>query len=197
MKKLRTAADERKKQKRNNIIISGVLIFVISASIFGIVATSFGSDSSSDPNSVSIDYNGYKFVANGGYWNLNAGDLTFTFKHTPYESNELGVNASNLNSLTFYSQKPLYLYSEDSPSTSEIYSNVIPYVSRAQLACYDEEHCNGDFPIKNCEDNFIIIRKSETPKVFQNESCLYIEGPEENLTKLTDLFLFKALGIED
>ena len=32
--------------------------------------------------------------------------------------------------------------------------------------------------------------------IYQQENCVFIEGPRENLTQITDEFLFKITGIE-
>ena len=69
-------------------------------------------------------------------------------------------------------------------------------VERMQSACLNESECNGDYPIKDCSNNFIIIREAEEERVFQNESCVYIQGEKEELIKLTDEFLYKIIGIK-
>jgi len=74
-----------------------------------------------------------------------------------------------------------------------------------QSACLDEEAdifnltsaCETNSPIKNCADNFIIIRESNETKIMQNENCVFIQGKKENLIKITDEFLFNVFGIRE
>ena len=65
-----------------------------------------------------------------------------------------------------------------------------------QSACLSEEKCEGDFPIKTCSDNFIIIQENKTKEIKQTENCVYIGGEKEELVKLTDEFLYKIIGIK-
>ena len=67
---------------------------------------------------------------------------------------------------------------------------------RIQPACLDESECEGGWPVKTCKDNFIIIRNSNYTNIIQEDNCVFINGPEENLTQITDEFLFKIIGVE-
>ncbi len=193
MKKIATKTLERKKQRRNNLIISIILILVISLSVFGIVANSFSSTNSSE----FTEYQGYKFYSQGDFWALDMGDFSFVFKYLPSELDNISVEINELNLVTNYGGNPLYFSSENSYSTYEIYQNLNQIVSKTQLACLTEEDCQEDLPIKTCEDNFIILKKSETNKIIQQDNCVFIEGTEEDLAKLTDLFLYKIFGIKE
>ena len=69
-------------------------------------------------------------------------------------------------------------------------------VQRIQPACLDKE-CDEDenLAVKNCTDNFIIIKKDDVSKIEQEDNCVFISAPQENLTRITDEFLFKILSI--
>jgi hypothetical protein len=73
---------------------------------------------------------------------------------------------------------------------------LINVIQRFQDACPEKTNCTEDWPTKDCSNNFIIIKKANESKIYQNESCVFIEGREENLTQITDEFLFKITGIE-
>ena len=92
----------------------------------------------------------------------------------------------------------MYIYSENSDAETEIYRNLFyqkSIVQRVQSACLEGEECSGDLPIKTCEDNFVLIREGLEDKIFQNNNCVFIESAGENLTMLSDEFLFKLLKI--
>jgi len=64
-----------------------------------------------------------------------------------------------------------------------------------QNACLEEEGCKEDWPTKTCEDNFIIIEEKNETSIIQDNNCVFIQGPQENLTKISDEFLFRVLGV--
>ena len=55
--------------------------------------------------------------------------------------------------------------------------------------------CKEDFPVKDCENNFVIIRESNDTKIVQEKNCVFIQGEKENLTQITDEFLFNVFEI--
>ncbi|MFH1359362.1 MAG: hypothetical protein ABIH37_05730 [archaeon] len=194
MRKISTRKDEIKKQKRNTLIISIILIVVISASVFGIVANSFGS--SEEPKEV--NYQGYSFFSSGNYWILKQGDFQFVFLNNPNELENLTFESNNLNLLPSYAQKVLYIYSEEPTASYQVYQNLDMFTERIQQACLeqDQEDCPENNPIKTCTDNFVIIKESNLSKILQQENCVFIEGKKEDLIKLTDIFLLKIFGIK-
>ena len=189
MKKLVSKSEQKKKQKRNQLIIGLILIFVMFGSVFGIIVNSFGKDSSNE----NVNYNQYEFINQNGVWYVDMGDYYFAFKYNPTEVNETG---DNLNFLTNYYNKPLYLKSDNYEAALEIYQNLNQFVERMQEACVSENDCEGDLPIKDCSNNFIIIREASENKITQQENCVYIEGKEEDLVKLTDSFLLTITGLQ-
>jgi len=187
MRKLKSKQEEKKRQKQNQWIVGAILIFVMFGSVFGIVANSFGKQE--DKNK--INYNGFKFINQNGFWFTTIGNFDFVFKYNPKETTKIN---SELKSLSNYNSKPLYISSEDYSSKTEIYRNFKQIAERMQDACFKE--CDEDLPVKTCEDNFIIIRESNSTNITQQNNCVFIEGKKENLTELTDEFLFKVIGIE-
>jgi hypothetical protein len=139
-----------------------------------------------------INYNGISFEEKTGYWFTTIGNLNFVFKYNPNQVPDIN---SNINKLNSYSKKPLYISSENYEATTEISRNLGQIATRISNACFDE-NCTGDYPIKTCEDNFLIIKKSDSLNITQDQNCVFIEGPYENLTQISDEFLFKALGIK-
>lgn len=192
MRKIKSKYEEKKRQKRNNYIVGAILIVVLFGSVFGILVNSFGKNNSNTNN---IEYNGVVFTNQDDLWHASIGNFSFAFKNNPLELNYTGI--PNVKHLENYQNKPLYVYSENYDSRGEIYRNMENIVERMQPACINNASCDGDYPIKTCSDNFIIIKENnETTNITQEDNCVYISGSNEELVNLTDEFLFRMIGIK-
>ncbi|MEK6844951.1 MAG: hypothetical protein AABX44_01720, partial [Nanoarchaeota archaeon] len=188
-RKILSKLEQEKKRKRNSRIIGVILMIVMFGSVFGIVVSSFGQNSSGNNK---IEYNGYKFFNENGLWKVSAGEINFIFKYSPTQTKNITTNLKKINN---YYNKPLYVSSEDLESEIEVYKNLQQIASRIQPACFNNETCEGDFPIKTCSDNFIIIVNG-TEEITQVENCVYIKGEKQELSKLTDSFLYNIVDIK-
>ena len=189
MRRIISKRKEKKKKKWKQLVVGIVLTSILFLSIFGY---SYGRGGGTENNNVI--YKGYKFVEQDGFWFTEIGNLEFSFRYSP---NEIDQIDSNLNSLESYYGKPLYLSSDDIESGSEIYRNLNSIIQRMQLACLKGEECESDeLPVKTCEDNFILIKESNVTEVVQENNCVFIEGKMEDLTKITDGFLLKIIGVQ-
>ncbi|MBR9701632.1 hypothetical protein GOV13_01795 [Candidatus Pacearchaeota archaeon] len=198
MKKLTTKKDQAKRAKRNQFLLGGFLILIMFGSVFGIIVNSFRDD---EENGIrEVTYNGFEFVNQNGFWVSDIGSFQFLFSNNPAEIkfNESVNISEDISPLNQYSGQPLYVLSEDENAKWELYRNLHPdfnqIVQRMQGACLEE--CEGDLPVKTCENNFIIIRESNESRIIQEDNCVFIDGERENLIKLVDKYLFKVLGIE-
>ncbi len=187
MRKIVSKKEQEKKAKRNQWVVGIVLVFIM---MFSVLGYSFGGRSNNEEEK--ITYGEFEFVEQNGFWSTQIGNFEFAFNYNP---NEVAEQNASLKKVNNYQGKPLYLSSENYKSSSEIYNNLNRFALRMQNACTEEQECEENLPVKTCEDNFIIIRKTNETKLYQNESCVFIEGPEEELIKLTDEFLFQILGI--
>jgi len=143
-----------------------------------------------------IIYNGIEFLKEQGLWKAKIENLLFSFQYNPNEVNKIN---SILNPIENYYDKPLYIYSESSDAGTEIYRNLFYHnqiIERMQYACLEEEKCEENYPVKDCTNNFIIIKEGENTEVRQQDNCVFIEGKEEELIKLTDSFLFRIIGVQ-
>ena len=193
VKKIYSKEVLEKKQKRNQMILAVVLILVMFGSSFGIVVNSFGEDSKTSD----VTYNGFKFLNQNGYWTLDQGNYQFVFKENPKDLKNLSVYVGELNYLSSYSGLPLYLSSENYDVNSEIYINFNQVVQRMQLACFGNDTiCEEDLPVKDCSSNFIIVKESTIGSIIQKDGCVFIEGPKEDLVKITDEFLLRIIGVK-
>lgn len=190
MRAIESKKNVEKRKKKNQFIIGGILIVIMMGSTFGIIVNSFGDKS----NINKIEYNGYEFIESNGFWITKIGSYEFMFRYNPTQVEKIDAQVRYLNS---YSGLPVYIFSEDYVSEVEIYRNLAKVVQRFQGACLsEEENCPENWPIKDCSNNFIIIKEANESKIYQNENCVFIEGKQENLTQMTDEFLFLILDIE-
>ncbi len=196
MRKIVSKEEEKKKQKKRQTYLVFFLVLILFFSLFGVMVNSFGEKDTSSK----ISYNGLDFFKSNNYWVLNLDNLQLIFKHSPKEIENYNIEVSNeINSFDTYSNKPLYIYSEDYEAKKEILNNLGNFALRIQEACPEETllnktfECNPESPIKNCNDNFVIILNGEN-KIQQQENCVIISS-QENITKTTDAFLYKTLGI--
>jgi hypothetical protein len=194
MRRILSAEIEEAKRKRKQVIIGGILILIMLLSTFGIIIDSFGKKD----NSQEIIYNKIKFENQDGFWFAQNGNLNLVTKYNPFETENFTIN-ENLVIDGFYNQ-PLYLYFDDDSAGQEILRNfdsqVNNIVTRTQLACPEESNCSENWPKKNCDNNFIIIRLSNQSSVIQKNKCIYIESNKEEITQLTDEFLFKLFKVK-
>jgi hypothetical protein len=195
MRRIISKGEKNKKTKRNQWILGGILILIMAFSTVGYALTGRGDEESNNK----IEYKGIEFIQdNSGYWNFVIQGQQFIILNNPKNISEINF-LSTLN-LGSYSNKPLYFVGDIGQWSSEISRNLAErFVLRIQQACLDEDNCVGDFPIKNCsEDNLIIfneILNNETETMYQEENCVFIYSQYENQSKYADKFLFSLLGI--
>ena len=188
MRRLISKEKQKKQERIKQLVVGSVLIVIMFASVLGYA---FQGGGETDSN---IEYNGFVFVSQDNFWVL---EDTFMFKYNPLETEEFATY-NFLNLLVDYQSKPLYFYSENKEAEAEIYKNIYTSVQRIQYACLEDEPgliCEGAWPIKTCEDNFILIQEGEF-KIEQRKNCLFISGAKEDLTKISDEVLFKIIGVK-
>lgn len=192
IKKSISKQQKKKKQKRTQWIAGSVLILVMMLSAFGIAANSFVA-----PKEEKIIYKGLEFKQINSYYVLEIGEAQFYFLTNPKTFDSLDAKITLSNEIQIYISKPLYVSSENPSFSRQIYQNMAPYVERIQPACLEEENCsNEDYPIKDCSNNFIIIKESTENKIYEKDNCVFIEGKQEDLLTLTDKFILEIIGIK-
>ena len=154
MRKIVSKHAEKKRQKRNQIIVGGVLIFVM---FFSVVGYSF--QGTPQNNSETITYNGVQFVNQNGLWYLITDNVQFSFKYNPEQTLDVG---GIFNPVSNYQGKPLYISFENVEAGYEISRNLYltGIAQRMQSACPENETCEEDIPTITCDNNFIIIKES-------------------------------------
>jgi hypothetical protein len=186
---LESKQEIEKRKRKNQWIIGGILIIVMLGSTFGYAFYQLGNKT----DTTKFSYNGYNFLNENDFWTTTIGSYNFMFKYNPSQVERI---QTKLNYVNTYSGTPLYVSSEDYVATAEIYQNLGNIVQRFQGACLNNTNCQEDWPIKDCSNNFIIIRIANESKIYQDQKCVFIEGKQENITQVADEFLFWITGIE-
>jgi len=193
IKRLVSKRDSEKKKRKNQYILGSILIFILFGSVFGIIMSSFGTKTKTKD----ITYNGLTFSKDNNYYVLKSGNTKFYFLNNPNAVAALAKEVNTSKTLTDFISKPLYLHSKDYTVSSEIYQNLNPFVQRIQPACLKGENCTENtWPIKTCKENFIFVKISQINKIYEKGNCTFIEGKQQDLSKLTDEFLLKTIGVD-
>lgn len=185
MRRIISPAEQEKKKKIKQFGLGGLLIIIIVASILG-----YSLNPAEKKNK--ITYHGIDFAKDGDYWYAKIGGTQFTFKYNPEEINQTGYITKTLSN---YQNQPLYISSDNGEAETEIYRNIDRFILRRQYACLQGEKCEKQYPVKNCTDNFLIIRETNKSSLREDNNCVFIEGKSEELTNLADNFLYKILKI--
>ena len=196
IKRLETAQEMKRKEKRRQYALGIVLIVVLFGSVFGIIVNTFNSSSSDNPNQ-KLNYNGHVFEVFNGYYNTSIGNNVFYFSNSPNETDLVPVLTNFSRKISSYSGKEVYISSKSYPVYAELAQNLNSFALRVQGACKSGEYCaDKTLPLKTCSDNLIIVKNSTINKIYEDNNCIYIEGNETDLLKLTDEFLLRELGIK-
>ena len=185
IRKIETKEESERKQKRNTLILSIIMISIL-------VFSTAGYFSIRDDNSGTKNSNGDNGVQNiGNYWVFNYQGNNIRLSNSP-ESTQ-NVSVVMFKRINDYAGKTIYVASDYDSSLYEISSTIGNYVERIQPACYGS--CDKNLPEKNCSDTMIVIKKlNETDaksKVYEQENCAFIEGD----LKAVDAFLYRIFGV--
>ncbi len=209
MRKIKSMADVERVRRRNNVILGVVMIALLTLSSVGYSLMS----ADSEEKNVKSE-GGFDFVREGGMWRLAIGENVFGFQNLPSEILEVDVNVSS--QLGQYNGQPVY-FVNPGEGVNEILGNIGDYVLRYQEACLGETltlenqsfvvpvgECEGDLPIKSCDDgvNMIIFStigddfgepdSGNETRVYEEGSCVFIIG---DVLRGSDAFLYKMLGV--
>jgi len=190
MRRIGSKAEDERREKIKRRIIGISLLSIMVLSVFGIMIDSIGINTS---NPDQIIYKGTTFLKQQERWFFSKDQVSFSIINSPENLTDIPIE--NMNLLAYYSGSPLYINLINSSLESEIYYNLQTIASRIQYGCLNSTKCNGDFPIKTCEDNFIILEESNETSITQEKSCVFIKAPQQDLQKALDSFFLKIIGI--
>jgi len=118
MEKIVSKERHKSKERFNQLLIGLVFIFLMILSTFGY---SLSTSDKEEQGNKKVVYNGYEFLNSNGFWRMSIQDMQFTFRYNPKEVYRIPGKINDLNS---YYDLPLYIQSENSESSSEIYMNL-------------------------------------------------------------------------
>ncbi len=191
MKQLKSLEEKKKKQKRIQIIFGIILVGLMILSTAGYAFTNFKSKEELEKNE-KIIYNGKEFIKYPQAWVLEE-NPRIVLANSP---KEVPQELFFVNTFEHYEDVPLYLEEKSGIPDYLIYENFRNTALRIQKACF-KEPCSGDFPIKNCTNNFIILEINETlQEIRQEQGCVFIKGPQENMSKIIDSFVLEVFKIK-
>lgn len=182
MTKIRSLGEIEKKEQRRKRISGIFIISLLLLSTLGFALSMVNFGSQNVPDEVQ------GFSNNGQYWIYTVGTQKYYFTH---HIEELDLSIYNISkNLADFGGQQIYVDSQIDGGLQEIYNSLGAYVGRINEACYGE--CDRDLPEKDCSEPMIVIRNSSTPRIREEDSCVFIEGDMKTL----DAFLYKILGIK-
>jgi len=177
------SAEEREKQTKRRIRILSIFMLVI----MGVSSIGYAFLSGDQPGGGEGKNTDSKVKDMGGFWLYEENNEQFSFRTSPENAKNVSVNVY-FTIENFYN-RPLYIVSDNEAIGYEISSNLGRYSSKVQSACYGP--CEKNLPEKNCTDNMIVWKDSAENKVYQMESCIFIEGDISS----ADAFLYKMFKL--
>lgn len=194
MRKIKTRSEIEKRAKKNQIVISVLMILILGASTIGfaMIGTNAGGNSKRI-----VKFGEAEFINSEGFWQMQLGNSRFYFDYLP---NETRIDSyEDLPQINSFNGKTLYIISENQNSFQKIATNMNLFVERIQLACFDEKTCKGDLPITDCkEDNTIIVKIGENnTKIYNEDQCIFIETTIKDEKKTIDEFFYRLFGVKN
>jgi len=192
MKKIASEAEKLRKKKFSR---SAMGIFLIFLMVFSTASFAF-IDYSNEDSSVQerITYQGTEFSSDGYFWYFTIGGNQFATLYNPQELAAEGITSPLDYSLSRYTNQPLY-YVGDGEGLGEIDRNIRFLLLRTSRACLTGTICEGNFPIKDCNDHIIVFKESVSPSIYSENNCVFIVAPRASLAKYTDAFLFDLFDV--
>ena len=191
MREIITREEREKKDKRKGTIISLILAGLMIFSVAGYAFYDTGREKIDEKKYKELDF----ILKEDGLWHTEIQGYDFSTIYSPEDTENIsGLLTSNIQS---YMGKPLFFsYGSETEGIDEITRNINRFVSRVQYVCLDENECEGDWAVKNCtEDNIIIINEDNETLIKQEGNCVYILARERDITRGSDAFVFKILKI--
>lgn len=185
MRKIVSKYEEDKRKRRNQFIVGGVLIVVMLLSTLAYAFQGQVQNSGSTAANTTT-YNGISFSNQNGFWATTYGNHRIAFTYAPSQiTSDLSNVTKNISDFT---NRQVYLFSEDSNSTSEWSVNLAGFASQVTPV--------QDLSNLDCSNNFIVVQKTLSDSVYQRQNCIFISGQQQDLIGLSDNVMFKLFGIK-
>jgi hypothetical protein len=188
MKTIKPKKEIKKKKDRTQSFLAIFLLIVLGFSTVGFAF--LNRTNNSESNYEKVVFQGEEFYNTGNYW--TNGKIVLL-------NNPLKVGFEKIENISIdnYYQEPLYIYSPETIARTIIAQNLMQVALRLSEACpVDEESCQErDIPIKDCSQNFIILKVGEEEKIETFEKCVYITNKAEDLSKTADKFILSLFFV--
>ncbi len=207
MKKIMSRYERQRIKQRNKLMIVFLGVVLIGLMVFSTFGYAFNGQDNDNSGGIILEYNGIEFQGGEGSWYFNYNGRNFNSFYNPLDVENISVPVTA--SVSDYQEKVLYFVGDNSEGMGEIGKNLANDVLRFADACLDEDDCEGDFPIKDCfQNNIMIFREPvvegdlgdegyglEEERIYQEGNCIYVISEEGNQIMYADAVLFKILGM--
>ncbi len=182
MRRIISPEEAEKKRKKNVAILSAVMLVILVIGTAGYAFLSSTAQTQQDQETQ------IKVPTNlGNQWAVPINNQIFYFKNSPEQVKDIPLSITT-NAAT-YANTILSIDSTNNAIISEIESTLGRYATRVQQVCAGA--CERNLPEKNCSQPIIIWKDAVEQRVYQNESCVIIEGD----MRAVDRFLYHILNV--
>ena len=183
MRRIESKEDIERRKKRNMKIGA---IFVLGMLALSSIGYAFLSSDGQGNGGGAQEQGNVSF--DGNRWNFLYGQRRISLLNSLEDVKNISIDIDF--GIADYSWADFYIASENKGISGEIADNLGPFAGRMQEACY--LNCTLNLPEKNCDSKIIAWRNSAENRVFQNKSCIFIEGD----MRAADAFLYKIFGMQ-
>lgn len=206
---MKPSLKKEKAKKRNTIIVSLVMIFLMTFSILAMTLDSSNNQTSFEYNNFTfkqkvIDHEIFQQQVQKYYIELNGEDIEFYF--TPSFMDQINVSADNLDNLKdsnviYFTREPL---SDELDVTENIFffdvlrlefNQNVPKATSPAIT--DETIFESDLPVINCEDasdSQVVLKLANTTGPLSineiNPYCFEIQGDGDDLLYILDYLIY-------
>ena len=174
--------EAEKKRRKNVAILSGVMLAILVLGTAGYAFLSSTVQTEQDQGTQITE------VTNlGNQWAVPINNQVFYFKNSPEQVKDIPLDITT--NVATYANTILAIDSTNNAVTAEIESTLGRYATRVQEVCVGA--CERNLPEKNCSQPIIIWRDAVEQRVYQDESCVVIEGD----MRAVDRFLYAILNV--
>ena len=163
LRRIKTQEEIAKGRRKIQFLVGGVLVILLVVSTAGFSLMS--GDGNSNSNSQTKE-RGMDFYYENGLWKTVIQEQVFGFRYLPSELANVSINGTY--DLGSYSEQVVYFVNPQD-GLVEIINNIGGYFTRYQEACLDSEECEGNLPIKECDENVIAFLNGAEDKVYSEE----------------------------
>jgi hypothetical protein len=184
MRTIGTGEQEADRRKRNMQIFSVLLLVLLGLSTLGYA---FFSNPNVGSSNQATGGNGTVQQISDGQWAFQVGQQPqIVLTTSPAEARNVPVETKP--TLADFAGKTVYIDAPDS-ILNEIGTALSPYASRIQPACYGS--CTKDLPEHDCNDTMIVVKESETGRIYGQDGCFFIEGNKTT----ADAFIYSVFNM--